>query len=91
MGPCQIYSVTLIYLQGEAEIQTVKKKQVPQAGSVKKKVVVFFFSLQILLFTVQKGMWRIVFTAINGYISEHCNSGTFYNLDFLSVSLSFLP
>lgn len=43
MGPCQIYSVTLIYLQGEAEIQTVKKKQVPQAGSVKKKVVVFFF------------------------------------------------
>lgn len=43
MGPCQIYSVTLIYLQGEAEIQTVKKKQVPQAGSAKKKVVVFFF------------------------------------------------
>lgn len=27
MGPCQAYYMTLIYLEGEAEIQTVKKKK----------------------------------------------------------------
>lgn len=53
MGPCQVYGVTLIYLQGEAEIQTIEKKQVPEAGSVKYIPTIFFTDLFL---TIQKGM-----------------------------------
>lgn len=51
MGACQAYGMIIITLQGKAEIQTVKKKQVSQPRSVKKTI-----SFTAMDLTIQKGM-----------------------------------
>lgn len=63
MGPCQVYGVTLIYLQGEAEIQTCKEKASSRSWICEKKSQLFFADL---LLTIQKGVRRSKFPEING-------------------------
>lgn len=43
MGACQAYGMIIITLQGKAEIQTVKKKQVSQPRSVKKNHIFYSY------------------------------------------------
>lgn len=59
MGPCQVYGMTLIYLQGEADIQTVKKKQVPQADLWKNPCIFSDIALDYSEMNVKKCIYNI--------------------------------